>query len=219
MPSPPRTIAYHLLPFTDKQRVCLSELMPDYHIVDISQYGEDLHKTVSILSPDYLIVQAIETQVSRYNFDLLQQVRATPKLHTKCIVSLSIVSFSVQQFNILDVSGYLPFDFTKADLDDCFQELNSGYRYVAPAFSGCGKHEIRQYTVDVLTSREKEIMHYLGQGYSNKSIAGCLFIGVKTVETHKFNLIQKLKLDSADQLRQLAVRLYQTSNGSNGIPL
>jgi two-component system, NarL family, response regulator NreC len=219
IPPPPQTIAYCLSPFTDKQRVHISELAPDYHTVDISQYGEDMHKTISVLAPDYLIVQATETQLSRYNFDLLQQVRSTPKLHTKCIVSLNIVSLYVKQFTTLDISGYLPFDFTKADLCDCFDELNSGYRYVAPLFSSCNKLKTRHDSDDALTDREKEIMNYLGRGYSNKSIASCLFISVKTVETHKFKLIQKLKVSSADQLRQLSVKLYQIPNGPNGIPL
>jgi DNA-binding NarL/FixJ family response regulator len=219
IPPPPQTIAYCLSPFTDKQRVHISELAPDYHVVDINQYGEDMHKTIRILAPDYLIVQATETQLSRYNFDLLQQVRSTPKLHTKCIVSLNIVSLHMKQFNTLDISGYLPFDFTKADLCACFHDLSNGHRYVASAFLDCNKQEKRHDSDDSLTDREKEIMNYLGRGYSNKSIAGCLFISVKTVETHKFKIIQKLKVGSADELRQLSVKIYQAPDRPKGIPL
>ena len=57
-----------------------------------------------------------------------------------------------------------------------------------------------------LTIREEEVMRLIAQGYSNKEIASQLTISVKTVETHKANLMEKLDLNSRTEIVRYAVR-------------
>lgn len=56
-----------------------------------------------------------------------------------------------------------------------------------------------------LTSREREIFDLVAQDYKNKAIAETCFISVKTVEKHKSNIIRKLQLSSAAELRSFAL--------------
>ncbi len=51
-----------------------------------------------------------------------------------------------------------------------------------------------------LTAREKEVFMLVGKGYSNKEIAGEIFVDVKTIEKHKSNMMKKLKLKNTSQL-------------------
>lgn len=51
-----------------------------------------------------------------------------------------------------------------------------------------------------LTKREIEILRFIASGYKNKVICEKLFISVRTVETHKTNLIKKLNLNSSVEL-------------------
>ncbi len=57
-----------------------------------------------------------------------------------------------------------------------------------------------------LTTREKEILHLLAEGYSNNEIAEKLVISPSTVHTHRSNLMQKLNLNSRHELIQFARR-------------
>jgi two-component system response regulator NreC len=60
--------------------------------------------------------------------------------------------------------------------------------------------------VELLTEREKEIMHLVVDGLSNNEIADKLFISVRTVETHKSRILQKLDLKSTVDLVKFAIK-------------
>jgi DNA-binding NarL/FixJ family response regulator len=59
---------------------------------------------------------------------------------------------------------------------------------------------------EALTPREREILQLLAEGKSNKAIAQCLDISVKTVEGHRANIMRKLNFDSFSELVRYAVR-------------
>jgi two-component system, NarL family, response regulator NreC len=65
------------------------------------------------------------------------------------------------------------------------------------------KGEVRQRE---LTTREEEVLRLIARGYSNKEISGQLKIAVKTVESHKANLMQKLELRNRTEIVRYAVR-------------
>ena len=58
----------------------------------------------------------------------------------------------------------------------------------------------------LLTDREKEILHLLAEGRSNKEVAVLLDLGLSTVETHRANLMQKLSLHNTAEIVLYAVR-------------
>lgn len=59
---------------------------------------------------------------------------------------------------------------------------------------------------DTLTDREREILTLVAEGYTNREIAESLFISVKTVETHKANIMEKLNLHKRAELVRYAIR-------------
>lgn len=61
-------------------------------------------------------------------------------------------------------------------------------------------------TYNLLSDREKEVLTLIAKGYSNKEIAEQLTISVKTVETHKGNLMEKLQMKTRPELVEYAVR-------------
>jgi two-component system, NarL family, response regulator NreC len=58
----------------------------------------------------------------------------------------------------------------------------------------------------LLTDREKEVLHLLAEGRSNKEVATLLDLGLSTVETHRANLMQKLNLHNTAEIVLYAVR-------------
>lgn len=59
---------------------------------------------------------------------------------------------------------------------------------------------------DTLTAREREVLQLLAEGKSNKQVATLLDLAVKTVETHRSNIMRKLKLHNLSELIHYAVR-------------
>jgi DNA-binding NarL/FixJ family response regulator len=57
-----------------------------------------------------------------------------------------------------------------------------------------------------LTSRERGVVQLIAEGHTNKSVAGVLNIGLKTVETHRAAVMRKLNLESSADLVRYAVR-------------
>jgi DNA-binding NarL/FixJ family response regulator len=63
----------------------------------------------------------------------------------------------------------------------------------------------------LLTDREREVLQQLAEGKSTKEIAGALKVSVKTVETHRRNIMEKLDLHSVAELTKYAIREGVTS--------
>jgi RNA polymerase sigma factor (sigma-70 family) len=67
-------------------------------------------------------------------------------------------------------------------------------------------NEVPEFVSERLTPREREIVRLVAEGKSNKEVASALGISVKTVETHRTNLMRKLGLHSLSELVRYAVR-------------
>jgi two-component system, NarL family, response regulator NreC len=93
------------------------------------------------------------------------------------------------------------------------REVVAGRRYLSPPLTEKVVEAYRQGTggvvldpYDTLTAREREVLHLVSQGLGNAGIADRLFISVRTVETHRANLMRKLNLRSHTELIRYALR-------------
>jgi DNA-binding CsgD family transcriptional regulator len=66
--------------------------------------------------------------------------------------------------------------------------------------------------MELLTDRELEVLQRIGKGMSNREIASEFFISVKTVETHREHLKQKLQMPSSGDLLRYAIEFYRVQN-------
>ena len=97
--------------------------------------------------------------------------------------------------------GYLLKDATDEDLLPAIRAVAAGKSYFSSAVSGVLAEEymaqLRERgltdSYDLLTDREKEVLQLLAEGRSNKEVASLLEVGLSTVETHRANLMQKLR--------------------------
>lgn len=110
--------------------------------------------------------------------------------------------------------AYLLKDATDEDLLPAIRAVAAGKSFFSPAVSEVLAEEYMQQlqqrgltdSYDLLTDREKEVLHLLAEGRSNKEVAAQLDVGVSTVETHRANLMQKLNLHSTAEIVLYAVR-------------
>jgi len=110
--------------------------------------------------------------------------------------------------------AYLLKDAADEDLLPAIRAVASGKPFFSPAVTGVLVEDyVRTLqkrgltdSYQLLTDREKEVLHLLAEGRSNKEVATLLDIGVSTVETHRANLMQKLSLHSTAEIVLYAVR-------------
>jgi len=99
------------------------------------------------------------------------------------------------------------------ELLTAIEAVLEGQTYMSPTIAGKvmegyleGHKKLKQETVwDTVTQREREVLKLLAEGYRSKEIAKLLFISVKTVNTHRNNLMNKLDLHSASALTAYAI--------------
>lgn len=111
-------------------------------------------------------------------------------------------------------NGYLLKDASTAELELAIQAVVKGENYLSPVVS---KHVVSGYvrrvggeagsSTEPLTPRQREILQLIAEGNSTKQIASKLNISIKTVETHRTQLMERLKIHDIPGLVRYAIRI------------
>jgi two-component system, NarL family, response regulator NreC len=106
-------------------------------------------------------------------------------------------------------SGYVLKEAADAELVAAIREVASGGRYVHPELGArlvaAETAERRRAEEDPLSDREREVLRLLALGHTNQEIAKELYISVRTAETHRAHIMQKLRLSSRAELVRYAL--------------
>lgn len=166
------------------------ELRPDVVLMDLSMpHGKDgLTSTAELkkLLPDTAVLILTMHDDEGYLFRAIQAgasgyiLKSAP--HEELLTAIRNISVG---------EAYLYPTATKRLMSDYMERMKRG------------EH---QGTYESLSEREKEILAKVAQGYANKEIAEQLVISVKTVETHKSNLMEKLDLKTRPDLVKFAMK-------------
>ena len=179
----------------------------DMEIVGEAGNGREAVELAEKLHPDVVVMDVSMPE--------LNGIEATRRLASSAprarVVALSMHKDSVYVREILRAGarGYLLKDSGAADLVAAIRAVASGESYLSPAVSNAVLDDYRRHAtnpVDLLTSREREVLQLLAEGKTNKEIAGVLNLSVYTVEAHRGRILEKLNLHSIGELVRFAVR-------------
>lgn len=107
------------------------------------------------------------------------------------------------------VHGYVLKSQASGDLVSAIQEACAGRVYLSPGVSQAVVSAYRarsEKSLDPLTSRERQVLQLIAEGKSTKDIASLLYISVKTAESHRTRLMQKLDIHETASLVRYAIR-------------
>ena len=106
-------------------------------------------------------------------------------------------------------SGYVLKEAADAEVVAAIREVAGGQRYVHPALGArlvvAEAEERVRAEEDPLSEREHEILRLLALGHTNQEIAGQLYLSVRTVETHRAHVMQKLRISTRAELVRYAL--------------
>jgi len=106
-------------------------------------------------------------------------------------------------------SGYVLKEAADSEVVSAVRAVAAGERYVHPALGArlvaAEAAERKRAEVDPLSDREREVLRLLALGHTNQEIAKLLYISVRTAETHRAHIMQKLGLSSRAELVRYAL--------------
>jgi DNA-binding NarL/FixJ family response regulator len=136
---------------------------------------------------------------------LMQAVPVTKVL----ILSMQDDPRYVQEAFDAGASGYVLKEAADTEVVAAVRAVAGGERYVHPALGArlveAAAAERKRAEVDPLSEREREVLRLLALGHTNQEIAKLLYISVRTAETHRAHIMQKLGLASRAELVRYAL--------------
>ena len=106
-------------------------------------------------------------------------------------------------------AGYVLKDAADTEVVGAIRAVAAGERYVHPALGArlvaAEAEERKRAEADPLSEREREVLRLLALGHTNQEIAKMLYISVRTAETHRAHIMQKLRLSSRAELVRYAL--------------
>jgi two-component system, NarL family, response regulator NreC len=195
----------------------LLEKQSDMEVIAEAQDGLTTVRLAQKLLPHVVIMDIGMPEMN--GIDATRQIVAEKTCDIK-VIALSMHSdrrFVLQMLKA-GASGYLLKDSAFEELITAIHTIMMGQPYLSPKvmdvvvkeyLHGLAKNETSVFTA--LTAREREVLQLLAEGKSTKQIASLLNVSVKTIETHRQQLMEKLGIHSIAELTKYAIREGLTS--------
>ncbi len=189
----------------------LLESEPDFSIVGEVADGLKVADLVQKTTPDVLVVDLMMPGLN--GLDITRQITQDSPRTRVVILSMHANEAYVLEALKNGATGYVLKDSQAAHLVQAVREAVAGRRYLSPPLSEQAielyikkneESEIDPY--QNLTAREREVLHLVAEGHTNAEIADRLSISPRTVETHRSNLMRKLKLRTSADLIRFALK-------------
>ena len=190
----------------------LIDSQADMEVVGEAKTGREAIEEARRLKPDVVVMDVSMPELN--GIEGTRQICDEMK-HTR-VLALSMHKDAVYVREILRAGarGYLLKDSEDDDLVRAIRCLQRGEAFLSPAISDAVLNDYRKHVsnpVDLLTSREREILTMVADGKTNKDIANALNLSVYTVESHRGSVMEKLNLHNAGDIVRFALRNGLTS--------
>jgi two-component system, NarL family, response regulator NreC len=190
----------------------LLESQPGFSVVGEASDGRQAVEQAEATKPDVVVLDIGMPRLS--GTEAAQRIGEILPGTSVIILSMHSDEGYVMRALKAGAKGYLLKDAAEGDLVEAIRAVGNGKTFFSSEISKMlvedYVREIRTRGVEdsyeLLTSREREILHLLAEGKSNKEIASALNLSPYTVETHRRNLQEKLNLHSFAELILYAVR-------------
>jgi two-component system response regulator NreC len=194
----------------------LLEKQPDTEVIAEAENGRTTLQMSRRFKPDVILMDIIMPDLN--GIEATRQILA--ELPDIKVIALSMHSdkkFVVEMLNA-GASGYLLKDTAFEELGKALHTVVNNRTYLSPKIAGLmaedysPSSETKDSSVSpVLTSREREVIQLIAEGKTTKQIASLLNVSVKTVETHRKKIMDKLGTNSVAELTKYAIREGLTS--------
>lgn len=179
----------------------------DLEVIGEAGNGREAVALAEELKPDVVVMD-----VSMPELNGVEATRRLTKAAPRTrVLALSMHKDSVYVREILraGAQGFLLKDASDQDLLAAVRAVGQGQGYISPSVSEAVLSDYRKHVsdpIDLLTSREREVLQLIAEGKTNKEIASTLNLSVYTVDAHRGRIMEKLNLHSTGEIVRFAMR-------------
>ncbi|MFF7709295.1 response regulator [Pseudomonas sp. NPDC007930] len=188
-------------------RALLADI-PGYSVVAEGDDGSQLLDLSRRHRPDMVLLDL--SMKSLGGLEALRALKRQAPAPRVLIVTMHSEPRLVMQALEAGADGYLLKDSSAAELEHALQSLRTGIRYLSPAVAGAVIQRALQPqarpAAQALTARQLEILRLIARGKATREIAQGLGLSIKTVETHRAQLMKRLQVFDVAGLALYAVR-------------
>jgi DNA-binding NarL/FixJ family response regulator len=169
----------------------------------IAQFADaSVLESLPELKPDVIVCDL--SLGSNSGLDLIKTIKKKFENIKVLVVSMHKDEFHITHAIEAGASGYVYKDDRPEELLNGIRQVAAGEKYFSKEISRIWMNRISNNpnttTQPFLTKKEKEVVHYIMQGLTSKEIAEKMFLSARTVETHRYNILNKLGLRNVTEL-------------------
>ncbi len=195
----------------------LLEKQTDFEVVGEAENGRKAVQMAQEKTPDVVVMDVSMPDLNGIEATM-QIVESLPGTR---VIALSMHSDKRFVMGMLraGASGYLLKDCASQELANAIVQVAGGKKYLSPEITGVviddfllgGSSEEVTTAASPLSPREREVLQLIAEGWSTKQIASHLYVSIKTIETHRRQIMRKLDLHAIADLTKYAIREGLTS--------
>jgi DNA-binding NarL/FixJ family response regulator len=184
--------------------------MPDVEVVGEAANGREALHLIRALAPDLVLMDIAMPELNGLDATA-HALRDRPELKV-IIVSMHATEAYVIEALRAGAAGYLLKDADAGELERAIRAVARGEHYLTPSVS---HHVIERFlqaessdqAAEALSPRQREVLQLIAEGRSTREMAERLNLSVKTIETHRAQLMQRLDIFDVAGLTRHALRI------------
>jgi len=198
-------------PMTRQGLVTLIEHQPDWAVCFEAHTAEQALEAIAKTNPDLALVDI--SLPGKSGLELIKDIKALHEHLLVLVVSMHDESLYAERVLRAGARGYVPKHAGAAKMVEAIRAVLNGKIYVSEQMSA---HFLEQLSgrssaqmrspVEQLSDREFEVFELIGQGLSAREIGKRLYLSAKTVDAHRANIKEKLKIKTTAELISYAAR-------------
>lgn len=183
------------------------ESQDDLEVIGEAGNGREAVEMALSLKPDIVVMDVTMPELN--GIEATRRLRnATPPIR---VVALSVHRDGVYVREIVraGAEGYILKESADTELLSAIRAVAEGDSYLSPEVAGAVLKDYRRHAtnpLDLLSSREREVLQLIAEGKTNKDVAAHLNLSVYTVDGYRTRIMEKLGLHSVGEVVRFAVR-------------
>jgi DNA-binding NarL/FixJ family response regulator len=186
--------------------------LPGIEVVAEAGDGQEALRLVHETKPDIALLDISMPGLN--GLEVTARIRRERPATRVIVLSMHGDDESVRRALVLGAAGYLLKNSDRRELDLAFCAVARGEVWLSPAVSkrvaaiyAEGARPASEGPLEVLTPRQREVLQLIAEGLSSKEIASRLGVGLKTVDTHRTELMERLGIHGVAGLVRYAIRV------------
>ena len=182
-----------------------SLLRDEFELLGSAGNGEELVEATLRLEPDVILVDISMPVLN--GFDAVRRIKASGSGTKIIFLTMHDDATLLSEAFRCGASGYILKQAAGEELVNAIKEVAHGNNYVSPLVTNVLSEPLPHTQKTTITPRQREVLELISRGLTMKEIASHLNISTRTAESHKYEMMQTLGVDSTAELIRYSLRL------------